>query len=206
MTPERYRAAVKRFILPKRFCGVAPLYLGVELVLGITIFNKCGGAYGILALFNGHPLEFAQWVLYTWSIVCLAIYAQGLAKVHRPTLYTFSQVFIFFSVDTLLTCAFTVYFTHEWFAANTTTRPPAAQGASDAYEYSVSLLVTLASLVSRLYFNFIVGSFLQELFFRPAYTLDTDEVETELRHSSLLRRLWLQNQHYCYILSRRILS
>lgn len=217
MSQERYRSAITRFILPKRFLGVIPLYLGVEVALGITIFNKCAGAYGILAIFNGHPLETMQVIAYSWSIFCLIVYSQGLQETHKPTLYTFSQIFVTFSIDTLLTCILTIYFTKDWFSnpenmlkrrgtSNIPTNQHKTHGASEEYEYSATLVITLVALISRLYYNFIFGSFLQELFFRPIYLVDQDDVQQGLRDKSILQKLWTKNKNLCYRISKRILA
>lgn len=200
----------------QKFLGCLPLYIGVELVLGITILNKCSGAYGILALFTGHPLEFMQWALYLWSIFTLAIYAQGLFLYKKPNLLAFSQIFVTFSIDTLLTCLFTLWFTREWYTLedNTTTQKSIAaaaereptQGASQSFEYGITMFITLVSLICRLYFNFLLASFVQELLLHPRYMLDNDDVEQELKIQPAWKRVWIKSQRSCFRFTRTLLT
>lgn len=203
------------------FFGFLPLYLGVEIVLGITILNKCSGAYGILALFTGHPLDYMQWISYLWSVFTLIVFAQGLYIIHKPNLMVFSQILVYFSADTLLTCFFTLYFSAEWFSmANAeknestvgVTKPHnkrssdlASQGASERYEYTTTLLFTLVTLLFRLYFNFILASFVQELLRHPKYMVDQDDVEQDLKHKPVWTRWWIKSQKFCYKVCRHTL-
>lgn len=185
-------------------------------MLGITILNKCSGAYGILALFTGHPLDYMQWVSYLWSVLTLVVYAQGLYMIHKPKLMVFSQIVVFFTVDTFLTCFFTLYFSAEWFSianaeknANNDLhkRNPdlASQGASERYEYATTLMFTLVTLLFRLYFNFILASFVQELLRHPKYMVDQDDVEQDLKHKPAWLRWWIKSQKFCYKVCRRTL-
>ncbi|QLG72062.1 hypothetical protein HG535_0C04160 [Zygotorulaspora mrakii] len=203
--------------LPKTFLGCLPLYIGVDISLGVTIFNKCSGAYGILALFTGHPLEFMQWVMYLWSIATLCVYAQGLFQKHRPKLLTFSQIFVTFSIDTILTCLFTLWFTHSWYSLEGSSKEnsstgtsdgiqEANQGASQAVEYGATLFITLVSLISKLYFNFLLASYVQELLLHPKYMVDQDDVEQDLKHQRPWKRWWIKSQKICYKFSKNLLA
>lgn len=206
--------------LPDKFLGFLPLYLGVEMVLGITILNKISGAYGILALFTGHPLELMQWASYLWSIFTLLIVAQGLWEIHHPTLLTFSQILGYYSLDTLLTAFFTLWFTHLWFSVEGTEPSNASeapdvvnldevlkrQSASKAYEYGVTLFITWISFVFRLYFNCILASFVQALLRNPKFMVDRDDLEMNLRGKPVWQRWWVRNKEYCYALCRHYLG
>lgn len=187
------------------------------MALGITIFNKCSGAYAILALFTGHPLEFMQWILYIWSIITLCIYAQGLFQIHKPNLLTYSQIFVTFSIDTVLTSLFTVWFTNSWYSLEDNNKENYAgqnsgsieninQGASPTFEYGVTLFITLASLCARLYFNFLLASYVQELLLHPRFMVDQDDVEQDLKHQRPWKRWWIKSQKFCYKFSKNLLA
>ncbi|CAI4057408.1 hypothetical protein SUVZ_02G4780 [Saccharomyces uvarum] len=214
-----------------------PLYLAVEIVLGISILNKCSGAYGILALFTGHPLDFMQWVAYLWSVFTLIVFAQGLYLIHKPNLLVFSQICVLYTVDTICTCFFTLWFTTQWFtlegnvdlssiatdASSTASQAinynsiatgklaarstdTSGQGASETYEYSITILITLVSLIFRFYFNFILASFVQELLHHPKYLVDRDDVEQDLKNKPIWKRLWAKSQKGCYKLCKNLLE
>ncbi|CCE63270.1 hypothetical protein TPHA_0E01770 [Tetrapisispora phaffii CBS 4417] len=202
-------------LLPKSFFGFLPLYIGVETVLGITIFNKCSGIYGILALFTGHPLTAIQWVSYLWSSFTLLIYAQGLFQVHHPNLLTYCQILITYSFDTICTCFFTIYFCSHWFTEesnagdninSSTTVDKYNQGASESKEFFWTMTLTLIALVSRFYFNFILASFTQQLFLHPKYMIDQDDVEQDLKNKSIIVQWWIKSKKRCYYTSKRFLA
>ncbi|CAB4253756.1 similar to Saccharomyces cerevisiae YDR367W KEI1 Component of inositol phosphorylceramide (IPC) synthase [Maudiozyma barnettii] len=215
------RASAFRF--PKTFLGFLPLYIAVEIVLGITILNKCSGAYGILAIFTGHPLDFMQGVSYLWSIFTLIVFAQGLYEIRKPTLLTFSQIFVFYSIDTVCTCFFTLWFTRVWFGVESSESANASdanvagsgyskrgadiasQGASQAYEYAITMLITWVSLIFRLYFNFILASFVKELLSNPKFMIDQDDVAQDLKNKMFYKRWWVKLQKNSYKLCRRLL-
>ncbi|QLL33188.1 hypothetical protein HG536_0E00990 [Torulaspora globosa] len=213
----------KQFRLPKSFFGFLPLYLGVEIALGISILNKCSGAYGILALFTGHPLHFSQWLLYIWSIITLIICAQGLYQVHKPSVLTFSHIFVTFVIDTAVTCLFSVWFTAQWYSlegnSGSTDKTKSSysedpvdystkisdQGASESFEYGVTIFITVLSLAAKLYFTFLMASFVQELLLHPRYMLDQDDVEQDLKNQSSWKRWWVKSQKICYNISKSML-
>ena len=208
-----------------------PLYLAVEIVLGISILNKCSGAYGILALFTGHPLDFMQWIAYLWSVFTLIVFSQGLYLIHKPNLLVFSQICVLYTIDTISTCFFTLWFTTQWFTledtgngdGNTTLQginsnsistgkltargtDISKQSATESYEYSMTILITLVSLIFRFYFNFILASFVQELLHHPKYLVDRDDVEQDLKNKPVWKRLWAKSQKACYKLCKNLLE
>lgn len=197
--------------LPKSLFGFMPLYIAVELALGITILNKCSGAYGILALFTGHPLDAMQWITYVWSVLTLIVYAQGLFQVVKPDLLVFSQILVTFTIDTVFTCFMTVWFTAIWFQLeDSKTKPNDAkannQGASEGYEYFGTIFITLATLTFRAYFNLLLTSFVQELLHHPKFLVDYDDVELNLKNKTFIRRWWIKSQTWSYRITKRILS
>ena len=205
-----------------------PLYLAVEIVLGISILNKCSGVYGILALFTGHPLDFMQWVAYLWSVFTLIIFSQGLYLIHKPNLLLFSQICALYTLDTLFTCFFTLWFTTQWFTLEDTAGGVASQSnnsnlisterltvrntdiskqsATESYEYSITILITLVSLIFRFYFNLILASFVQELLHHPKYLVDRDDVEQNLKNKPIWKRLYAKSQKGCYKLCKNLLN
>ncbi|CAD6612595.1 XXYS1_4_G0048960.mRNA.1.CDS.1 [Saccharomyces cerevisiae] len=214
--------------LPKSFLGFMPLYLAVEIVLGISILNKCSGAYGILALFTGHPLDFMQWIAYLWSVFTLIVFSQGLYLIHKPNLLVFSQICVLYTIDTISTCFFTLWFTTQWFTLEDTANidgnnalqsnpistgkltergiDTSKQSATESYEYSMTILITLVSLIFRFYFNFILASFVQELLHHPKYLVDRDDVEQNLKNKPIWKRLWAKSQKGCYKLCKNLLE
>ncbi|CAI4368900.1 BTE_collapsed_G0012190.mRNA.1.CDS.1 [Saccharomyces cerevisiae] len=214
--------------LPKSFLGFMPLYLAVEIVLGISILNKCSGAYGILALFTGHPLDFMQWIAYLWSVFTLIVFSQGLYLIHKPNLLVFSQICVLYTIDTISTCFFTLWFTTQWFTLEDTANIDgnnalqsnpistgkltergidiSKQSATESYEYSMTILITLVSLIFRFYFNFILASFVQELLHHPKYLVDRDDVEQNLKNKPIWKRLWAKSQKGCSKLCKNLLE
>ncbi|AJU91682.1 Kei1p [Saccharomyces cerevisiae YJM1311] len=214
--------------LPKSFLGFMPLYLAVEIVLGISILNKCSGAYGILALFTGHPLDFMQWIAYLWSVFTLIVFSQGLYLIHKPNLLVFSQICVLYTIDTISTCFFTLWFTTQWFTLEDTANIDgnnalqsnpistgkltergidiSKQSATESYEYTMTILITLVSLIFRFYFNFILASFVQELLHHPKYLVDGDDVEQNLKNKPIWKRLWAKSQKGCYKLCKNLLE
>ncbi|KAL3235081.1 hypothetical protein RNJ44_02869 [Nakaseomyces bracarensis] len=162
-----------------------------------------------------------QWVSYIWSVFTLIVFAQGLYLIHKPNLMVFSQILVYFTADTALTCFFTLWFSAQWFNManeekhesavgvsnnyNKRSSDLASQGASESYEYTTTLLFTLITLMFRLYFNFILASFVQELLRHPKYMVDQDDVEQDLKHKPLWTRWWIKSQKFCYKVCRHTL-
>ncbi|GMM33543.1 Kei1 protein [Saccharomycopsis crataegensis] len=105
--------------LPKSFLGL-PLYIGVELVLGIAIFNKMAGFYGVLSLLTGHPIEFTQWIFYLSSLLIVPFYVNGLQNVKNPNLARFSLISLIYFIDTVSGIVFILHFAYQWFSTNDT--------------------------------------------------------------------------------------
>lgn len=202
-----------------------PLYIGIEIVLGITILNKCSGIFGILALFTGHPLDLMQWISYLWCVITLVIYSQGLYQIHKPQLYTFSQIFVTFTFDSIISFIFTLWFTSSWFHTSNNNNAAAddvsivnsllllnkrgksqsSQGASAQYEYVVTMLITMVSILFRLYYNCLLASFVQELLRNPKFLVDQDDVAQDLKNKNILIRVWIKSQRISYHWCRRFL-
>ncbi|ODV96588.1 hypothetical protein PACTADRAFT_79047 [Pachysolen tannophilus NRRL Y-2460] len=110
-------------VLPRKFIGFLPLYIGIELILGFAILNKVSGFYGLLSLFTGHPIDFMQWIYYMQSIFILPFYVYGLKALHEPrsnangfkmvNVHRMSLVTVLYTIDTVLSVLFSGYF--SWF-------------------------------------------------------------------------------------------
>ncbi len=155
-----------------------------------------------------------QWISYLWSVITLIVYGQGLYQIHKPRVYTFSQILVTFTIDTVITCLFTLWFTAVWFGTDNVVEEPAllkrgeakfSQGASQGYEYTVTILITMTSLVFRFYYNYVLASFVQELLRNPKFLVDQDDVAQDLKNKNGFTRLWIKSQRVSYHWCRRFL-
>ncbi|CCH43796.1 putative membrane protein [Wickerhamomyces ciferrii] len=136
----------------------------VELILGIAILNKLSGLFGILSIFTGHPLDFIQWLLYITSLLMLPYYFLGASNIRNPKILEHSVILIIYSIDTLTSLGFILWFAGEWFINEDVTaeiKPGEdySKSASQNYEYGWIFLMTFVINLSRFYFNFILLSF-----------------------------------------------
>ncbi|KAL6449449.1 KEI1 Inositol phosphorylceramide synthase regulatory subunit KEI1 [Candida maltosa Xu316] len=157
-------------LLPIKFLGVIPLFIGVEIILGITILNKASGLYGILSLFTGHPINFWQWLYNSLALITLPIYATALLNltVKPKNLRKISLATIVYILDTVIGSLFTLYFMNFWFtseegtvksAAEDTKASLSSQSASAARELTITLGTTIAVTAVRVYFTLVMVSF-----------------------------------------------
>lgn len=150
------------------FLSYFPLYIGMELVLGMGIINKLSGLYGIMSLFTGHPLDFMQWIFYISSIACVAFYAVGLSTVMKPKVRQYAAVVVVYSVDTLASQLFVLWFAAQWVYNEdvTVVQKPGqdySKSASQGFEYSWMIFTTLVVSAARVYFNLVVLSFYKKV-------------------------------------------
>ncbi|RCK56131.1 Inositol phosphorylceramide synthase regulatory subunit KEI1 [Candida viswanathii] len=161
-------------LLPIKFFGVIPLFIGVEIILGITILNKASGLYGILSLFTGHPINFWQWLYNLLSLITLPVYASALInlKVKPKNLRKTSLATIVYVLDTLIGSLFTLYFIYFWFSledgsvkseGQDATVGATSQSASPARELSITISTTIVVTVVRFYFTLVMISFTKAL-------------------------------------------
>lgn len=127
---------------------------------------------------------------------------------------TFAQILVTFTIDTFITCLFTIAFTSEWFLlendqtapnSKTSKRNLSSQSASESYEYGITILITILSLIFRFYFNCIIASFVEELMKNPKFLVDQDDVQQNLKNKSFIKRWWLWTQRRAYVICRRLL-
>ncbi|KAK6202424.1 Inositolphosphorylceramide synthase subunit Kei1-domain-containing protein [Scheffersomyces amazonensis] len=111
-------------VLPQKFLGFIPLFIGVEIILGIGILNKAGGVYGILSIFTGHPINFWQWLYNMLSILTLPFYISALLNLKsKPrNARKISLASLIYTVDTLVGLFFTIYFILFWFSVEDVTQ------------------------------------------------------------------------------------
>lgn len=90
----------------------------MELVLGISILNKAGGAFGVLSLLTGHPLNFWQWLYNMSCLLILPFYISGLSHLtdRIKNVRKMSFVCLLYTFDTVFGLLYTFYFTYFWFS------------------------------------------------------------------------------------------
>lgn len=92
------------------------------MVLGVAILNKAGGAFGVLSLLTGHPINFWQW-LYNVSCLCiLPFYISALSNltVKFRNVRKISFACLIYTFDTAFGLLYTFYFTYFWFSSEDT--------------------------------------------------------------------------------------
>lgn len=162
-------------LLPLKFLGVIPLFIGVEVILGITILNKASGVYGILSLFTGHPINFWQWLYNLLAIITLPVYVSALInlKTKPRNLRKISLATIVYVLDTFIGSLYTLYFIYFWFSleegsvkstgADLSSSTLSSQSASAARELFITLGTTISVTFIRLYFTLVILSFAKAL-------------------------------------------
>ncbi|CAX45377.1 conserved hypothetical protein [Candida dubliniensis CD36] len=161
-------------LLPLKFLGSIPLFIGVEVILGITILNKASGLYGILSLFTGHPINFWQWLYNSLAIITLPVYVSALInlKTKPRNLRKISLATIVYVLDTLVGSIFTLYFIYFWFSSEEgsvkstgadSSSALSSQSASAARELFITLGTTISVTAIRLYFTLVILSFAKAL-------------------------------------------
>ncbi|KAI5955477.1 hypothetical protein KGF57_003609 [Candida theae] len=173
-------------LLPQKFLGFIPLFIGVEVILGITILNKAGGLYGILSLFTGHPIDFWQWLYNSLALIMLPVYATALINLRNQSrnLRKISLATVVYLVDTIIGTLYTIYFVIFWFHsedgsteevggaallrkrkedASDTAANLSSQSASTGRELFFIFAATIAMSVIRVYFALVIVSFTKAL-------------------------------------------
>lgn len=193
-------------------------------------FNKFSGMYGVLALFTGHPLDFVQWTFYIWSIFCLVVFISGIRQVYKPNILLMSTVTFVFSVDTIVSCIYCLWFTAVWFSqegstdvtdlksagtalgpahegttSTISTKVDTSKSASSGYEFFLIILLTLVPLAVRFYFNFIIIAFQQQLLRSGKFTFDQNDIEVNLHNRNILFKWRYKFEKWCFYLCKRYL-
>lgn len=171
-------------ITPSKFMGCLPLYVGVEVVLGFAILNKMSGAYGILSLITGHPINIVQWVYYLFSLAIVPFYISALRSLSKPRPGVFSLATCLYALDTFTSILFTIYFSYFWWVHESSDAPPVevigdndsfgvakrldgvdltSQSASNAYEIFLTVVSTVGVNVLRSYFTLVLVAFTMRL-------------------------------------------
>lgn len=143
-------------LLPQKFFGVLPLFIGVEVILGITILNKVSGLYGILSLLTGHPINFLQWLYNFLCILLLPIYASGLISLEHKfkSIRKVSLATIVYTVDTIIGTFYTIYFIYFWFTEednDNTGYTGAGSAASSASAAGDAVAAAAADAAARMF-------------------------------------------------------
>jgi len=169
----------------KKFLGFVPLFIGVEVILGITILNKAGGLYGILSLFTGHPIDFWQWLYNSLALIMLPIYATALINLRHKSrnLRKISLATVVYLIDTIIGTFYTIYFVFFWFNSEDASGEDASgdalmkrktdssdegadlssQSASAGRELFFIFATTITMCFVRIYFSLVMVSFTKAL-------------------------------------------
>ncbi|KAI5968794.1 hypothetical protein CANMA_002230 [Candida margitis] len=172
-------------LLPQKFLGFIPLFIGVEIVLGVTILNKAGGLYGILSLLTGHPIDFWQWLYNSLALLMLPIYATALINLRNKArnLRKLSLATVVYIVDTIIGTLYTVYFVFFWFQSEDGSEAEvggdsllrrkmdasdeeanlSSQSASAGRELFFIFATTIVMTIIRIYFTLVIVSFTKAL-------------------------------------------
>lgn len=134
--------------------GIIPLYIGVELILGVAILNKAGGIYGVLSLLTGHPINFWQWLYNFLAIVLLPFYISALINLKDKfsNARKVSLACLIYVADTLVGMLYTFYFIHFWFSRedNNPTAVPGQDASGSKYPSQADSVVNDLGIDKRL--------------------------------------------------------
>ncbi|RLV93965.1 Restriction of telomere capping protein 5 [Spathaspora sp. JA1] len=172
-------------VLPQKFLGRFPLFIGAELILGITILNKASGIYGILSLLTGHPINFWQWLFNAVALVMLPIYISAFINIsNQPkNIRKMSIATVVYMSDTVIGLLYTLYFMYFWFYIEETPAPGttnakkraaeefdfSSQSASPARELFLTFALTIVVKTVRVYFTLVMMSFTRALLKQHLY-------------------------------------
>lgn len=200
-----------------------PLHIGAEVIIGMGIFNKAAGIFGILSIFTGHPISAVEWVMNILQMMLLPVFVMAFLDIRKKDalrMLAFAHIYI---LDSFMTLGFTIYFIVHWFtagarAANATAAKASAsasvaattetvaaeaqttvaawpvatpmpeiykraadaaataastaaaasasgvnQSATVAQETAVSIVLTVAVLIVRLYFTLVIVGYARQL-------------------------------------------
>ncbi|EGW30877.1 uncharacterized protein SPAPADRAFT_68109 [Spathaspora passalidarum NRRL Y-27907] len=164
-------------VLPQKFLGRFPLFIGAEIILGITILNKASGIYGILSLLTGHPINFFQWLFNALALVLLPIYISAFININTQpkNVRKMSIATVVYMADTVIGLLYTLYFMYFWFYVEDTAAPESgntkrqemgdlsAQSASYTRELFLTFATTIVVKAVRIYFTLVMMSFTRAL-------------------------------------------
>lgn len=181
----------------------------MEIILGFAILNKAGGAYGILSIITGHPLNFWQWLYNILAIAALPFYITALSNLTTRTknVDKISSACLIYIIDTILGLFFTIYFMIFWFisedpeqlstrslshsnvlrsTSSTSSEDArlASQSASSGRELFYISAFTIVVTTARIYFTLILLSFTRVLLKQESISLRYDTNEGDLRLDS----------------------
>lgn len=153
----------------QKFLLVLPLALGAEVIVTFGILNKLSSIFGIASLLTGKPITVMEWILNIWSLVLLFAFVAGYMGIRNRqplTVLLFAHAYL---VDVVMSLAMTIVFCVRWFKTHNVDQTTVPTGAdttdsvSLAQETTVSVLLTVALLLSRIYFSFVLVGFARQL-------------------------------------------
>ncbi|KAH3672284.1 hypothetical protein WICMUC_004379 [Wickerhamomyces mucosus] len=192
--------------IPSINCFGLPLYLGVELALGIAILNKMSGFYGLLSIFTGHPLDLSQWIFYFFSILIIPFYLNGLKNILKPKVINFAPILVLFSVDTLISLWFVIYFALEWLLNEDVKfeKKPGqdySKSASENFEFGWIICTSIIIQAVRLYSTLVIFSFYKRLLRLTTIQgedVGIDDIELDLKNRNIIEQNFYKIQIGCY--------
>jgi hypothetical protein len=185
------------YVLPTKFMGIIPLFIGIEVILGIAILNKASGVYGFLSIVTGHPINFWQWLYNMLAIATLPFYIKALVmlKTKPNNGRTTSLACIIYIIDTIVGVFYTIYFVYFWFhdednISETGSTSPQAYGTEEQYQVAsesasqtrelfLTLSGTIVFTVVRFYFALVMISFTRLLLKQLKYERSGQERDDE---------------------------
>lgn len=154
------------------------MYIGVELILGVGILNKAGGAYGVLSLLTGHPINFWQWLYNLLAIATLPFYISALSNLmnRANNVRKVSLACVIYTADTLVGILYTIYFIYFWFSREDNNpasipkipddplkQPNLSQSATPGRELFFTASTSIFVTAFRIYCTLVVLSFTRAL-------------------------------------------
>lgn len=78
-----------------------------------------------------------------------------------------------------------------------------SQSASEAYEFTITMVLTLIPLAIRFYFNFIIVAFEYQLLRSSKFIFDQDDIEMNLKNRNYVFQVIYKFQKWCYYFCKR---
>lgn len=196
------------------------MFIGVELILVMSVLNKAGGAYGILSLLTGHPINFWQWLYNVSCLIILQFYIFGLSSLMEKfrNVRKMSLVCFIYTFDTFVGLLYTFYFIYFWFShedtnptgnesgitpGSSSTSTNLAQSASPARELFLTFSSIIITTVVRIYCNLVIISFTRLLI--KQYSSENVNIIDEEAQELYANRSWI-NKVKIYIYELEIRS
>jgi hypothetical protein len=168
---------------PKSLLGFMSLQTGTELISTALIFNKATGLYGLLTLFTGYSLSALQVTSYLGSILVLAALAICLPHVRRQSPLPNLGLAWVYTVDTLVSAAYTSAFATTWYLAafhdtkgpagteddavrHDAAQQPHVRAGKGVNDTAASMVLIVGFTLIRFYFSLVVMAYARMVLLR----------------------------------------